>query len=269
MTDNDNKVLTVDNLSLGYTDGRGDKVAVLRDVSLAIRAGEVIGLVGESGCGKSTLALALLGFLRSGGEVLGGRICYRQQSLFELPATELARLRGGQIALIPQNAGQSLTPTMTLQAQLCEALQLHSDLPASEHRARAIELLTLVRLPSPAALLSRYPHQLSGGQQQRVAIAMALAGEPEVLLLDEPTTGLDVTTQAHILELLRELRQRLGTTMVFVSHDLGVIARVSDRIAVMYAGEMVELGACAEVLRQPAHPYTCLLYTSPSPRDRG
>lgn len=251
-----NTVLRVDNLSLGYTDGQGNKVAVLRDVSLDIQRGEVIGLVGESGCGKSTLALALLGFLRSGGEVLGGTISYEQQSLFALPASELVRLRGGQIALIPQNAGQSLTPTMTLQAQLYEALQLHSDLPASAWQARAIELLTLVRLPSPAELLSRYPHQLSGGQQQRVAIAMALAGEPEVLLLDEPTTGLDVTTQAHILELLRELRQRLGTTMVFVSHDLGVIARVSDRIAVMYAGEMVELGDCAEVLRQPAHPYT-------------
>lgn len=253
---NTETVLSVENLSLGYTNGAGRKVAVLRDVSLQIRKGEVIGLVGESGCGKSTLALALLGFLRGGGEVLGGKIRYRNLSLFDLPEQDLADLRGGNIALIPQNAGQSLTPTMKLEAQLSEALKLHSDLPARQHRARAIELLTLVRLPSPEQLLDRYPHQLSGGQQQRVAIAMALAGEPEILLLDEPTTGLDVTTQAHILELLRELRQRLGTTMVFVSHDLGVIARISDRVAVMYAGEMIELGNCADILRNPAHPYT-------------
>ena len=249
-------LLQVNNLSLGYTNGKGSKVPVLRNVSLDIQAGEVIGLVGESGCGKSTLALALLGFLRGGGEVLGGKIRYRDTSLFDLNERKLSALRGGDIALIPQNAGQSLTPTLKLKTQLFEALKLHTDLPQYAYRQRAIELLTLVRLPSPEALLDRYPHQLSGGQQQRVAIAMALAGEPEILLLDEPTTGLDVTTQAHILELLRELRQRLGTTMVFVSHDLGVIARISDRVAVMYAGEIIELGASAEVLRQPAHPYT-------------
>ncbi|WP_027858114.1 dipeptide ABC transporter ATP-binding protein [Marinobacterium jannaschii] len=249
-------LMHVDNYSLGYSNSKGQLVSVLRNVSLQIRKGEAVGLVGESGCGKSTLALSMLGFLRSGSQVQSGAIRYRKQSLFELPEKELAKLRGGRIGLIPQNAGQSLTPTMTIGAQMIEALMLHSELAPSARPSRAIELLGLVRLPTPQQMMDRYPHQLSGGQQQRVAIAMALAGNPELLLLDEPTTGLDVTTQAHILELLRELRQKLGTTMVFVSHDLGVIARISDRVAVMYAGQVIELGDSGEVLRQPAHPYT-------------
>lgn len=258
---NDN-ILQVKQFSLGYSNSRGELVSVLRDVNLTISRGEAIGLVGESGCGKSTLALAMLGFLRDGSQVLGGSIHYHDQSLFDLPEKTLANLRGGRIGLIPQNAGQSLTPTMKIGAQLDEALALHSALPARQWRARSLELLALVRLPTPETLRGRYPHELSGGQQQRVAIAMALAGNPEVLLLDEPTTGLDVTTQAYILELLRDLRQRLGTTMVFVSHDLGVIARISDRVAVMYAGQLIELGDVAQVLCQPAHPYTCGLLGS-------
>ncbi|MCV6610738.1 MAG: ABC transporter ATP-binding protein [Amphritea sp.] len=249
-------ILEVKDFSLGYTAANNELVSVLRNVSLDIEAGEAIGLVGESGCGKSTLALAMMAFLRSGSQVQNGQIRYHGSNLFEKTEKQLGKLRGGKIGLIPQNAGQSLTPTMKIHAQLAEALRLHSDLPRSTWHQRSLELLKQVRLPAPDAMLQRYPHQLSGGQQQRVAIAMALAGSPDLLVLDEPTTGLDVTTQAHILELLCNLRQELGMTMVFVSHDLGAVARISDRIAVMYAGEIIELGSCADVLRTPAHPYT-------------
>ncbi|RVU31137.1 ABC transporter ATP-binding protein [Neptunomonas marina] len=251
-----NSILHVQDFSLGYRNRAGDLVSVLRHINLEIRQGESIGLVGESGCGKSTLALAMMAFLRGGSEVISGQIDFHGGNLFTLSSAKLASLRGGKVGLIPQNAGQSLTPTMKIEAQLTEALRLHSNVPSKQWRQRAIELLQQVRLPAPEAMLARYPHQLSGGQQQRVAIAMALAGNPELLVLDEPTTGLDVTTQAHILELLRSLRLEMGMTMVFVSHDLGAVARISDRIAVMYAGEIIELGRCADVLRTPAHPYT-------------
>ena len=214
-------ILEVKDFSLGYTAANNQLVSVLHNVSLQIKKGEAIGLVGESGCGKSTLALAMMAFLRSGSQVQSGEIRYHGDNLFEKSEKKLAKLRGGLIGLIPQNAGQSLTPTMKIGAQLFEALQLHSDVPRNQWQQRAIELLKQVRLPAPEAMLDRYPHQLSGGQQQRVAIAMALAGSPDLLVLDEPTTGLDVTTQAHILELLGNLRAELGMTMVFVSHDLG------------------------------------------------
>ena len=180
----------------------------------------------------------------------------------------LEDIRGGDLALIPQNAGQALTPTSRVGRQIEESVRLHSALPPERRRERVIELLSQVRLPQPEELLERYPHELSGGQQQRVAIAMALAGEPEVLLLDEPTTGLDVTTQAHVLELLRDLAAETGTAMVYVSHDLGAVARVSDRIAVMYAGEIVLQGPARQVLRNPAHPYARgLLLSIPKLRE--
>ena len=172
-----------------------------------------------------------------------------------MDARALQDIRGGELALIPQNAGQSLTPTSRIGRQIDESVKLHTRLTREQRRERVIELLFQVRLPQPEELLERYPHELSGGQQQRVAIAMALAGAPDVLLLDEPTTGLDVTTQAHILELLRDLAAETGTAMVYVSHDLGAIARVSDRMAVMYAGELVLEGPARQVLKQPAHPY--------------
>ncbi len=250
------KVLEVTNFSLGYSNREGDIISVLRNISLNIKKGETVGLVGESGCGKSTLALAMMAYMRSGSRVQNGQIHYHGKNLFEKKPAKLQKLRGGKIGLIPQNAGQSLTPTQKIKAQLAEALKLHTKLPRNQWYERSLELLKQVRLPAPDAMLERYPHQLSGGQQQRVAIAMALAGKPDLLILDEPTTGLDVTTQAHILELLCNLRRELGMTMVFVSHDLGAVARISDRIAVMYAGEIIELGSCADVLRQPAHPYT-------------
>jgi peptide/nickel transport system ATP-binding protein len=248
-------IIDIQDLSVGFTGRNGAERAVLRNIDLQVRRGEAVGLVGESGSGKSTLALAAMGYLKTGLRLLGGQALFSGESMFALPRSALQALRGGRIALIPQNSGQSLTPTLRIGAQLAEALRLHSRLPADAHPPRIIELLTRVRLPDPGAIVRRYPHELSGGQQQRVAIAMALAGEPEALLLDEPTTGLDVTTQAHILELLREINAETGTAMVYVSHDLGAIARVCDRVAVLYAGEVVLQGTTRQVLATPLHPY--------------
>ena len=248
-------LVEVKNLGIGFTSQAGLVLPILRNIDLAVGAGETIGLVGESGCGKSTLALAMMGYLKTGLHVLEGTSLFRGRNVFDMDERALEDIRGGKLALIPQNAGQSLTPTSRIGRQIEESVRLHTKLAREQRRERVVELLTQVRLPQPGNLLKRYPHELSGGQQQRVAIAMALAGEPDVLLLDEPTTGLDVTTQAHILELLRDLAAETGTALVYVSHDLGAIARVSDRIAVMYAGELVLEGPARRVLTQPAHPY--------------
>lgn len=249
-------LLQISNLSIGYRARDGQVRPVLRDVSLAIGRAERLGIVGESGCGKSTLALALLGFMRSGGMLLHGAVHFDGIDLFGLATAKLQQLRGSRIALVPQNAGQALTPSMPVGAQIEEILLMHRRIERSAARIQTVELLAQVRLPNAASLARRYPHELSGGQQQRVAIAMALAGEPELLVLDEPTTGLDVTTQAHILDLLDEICERSGAAMVYVSHDLGVIARASERLAVMYAGEVVEAGATADLFAAQRHPYT-------------
>jgi len=248
-------LLEIQGLGVGFTDRAGRVREVLRDVDLSVHAGQTLGLVGESGSGKSTLALAAMAYLKPGLRRTAGAVRFEGQDLFDLPEAALQRLRGGVIGLVPQNAGQALTPTSRVARQIDESLQLHTALGADARRARVLELLEQVRLPQPAVLARRYPHELSGGQQQRVAIAMALAGGPRLLLLDEPTTGLDVTTQAHVLDLLRELHRSTGMTMVYVSHDLGAIARVCDRVSVMYAGELVLEGPARAVLTQPAHPY--------------
>lgn len=248
-------VIDIQGLSVGFTGRSGATLPVLRDVSLSVRRGESIGIVGESGSGKSTLALAAMGYLKQGLRKLGGEVCFNGIDMFARTRAELEAIRGGQLGLVPQNSGQSLTPTTRVGRQMCEALRLHCDLPESDLIPRAVDLLGQVRLPDPEVIMQRFPHELSGGQQQRVAIAMALAGEPEALLLDEPTTGLDVTTQAHILELLRDLAAERQMAMVYVSHDLGVIARCCDRVAVMYAGEIVLEGPTRRMLRDPPHPY--------------
>ncbi len=251
----DDPLVKVKNLSVGFTSQAGLVIPILRNIDLAVGEGETIGLVGESGCGKSTLALAMMGYLKTGLRALEGESLFQGRNVFDMDDSALEEIRGGELALIPQSAGQALTPTSRIGRQIDESVMLHTKLAKEQRRERVIDLLLQVRLPQPEDLLERYPHEISGGQQQRVAIAMALAGEPDVLLLDEPTTGLDVTTQTHILELLRDLAAETGTAMVYVSHDLGAIARVSHRIAVMYAGEIVLEGPARQVLRRPAHPY--------------
>lgn len=248
-------LVEIDDLTIGYHTKSGKLVHVLRNVSFSIKAGETLGLVGESGCGKSTLGQAMMGFLRPGSKLLAGNVRFSEMDMFKLPPRQLERIRGNQMALIPQNAGESLTPTLRIGKQIVEAIELHTDLSGNEANERMVALLGQVRLPQPEVMAKRYPHELSGGQQQRVVVAMALAAEPDMLVLDEPTTGLDVTTQAHVLELLRDIVSQMGTAMMYISHDMGVIARVSDRVALMYAGEIVEDATAAEMFRAPAHPY--------------
>jgi len=248
-------LVNIDNLSIGYYNKLGVLKYVLKDVFLQIKAGETLGLVGESGCGKSTLGQAMMGYLRSGSQVLEGSVHFAGHDMFALSVKQLESIRGNKIALIPQNAGKALTPTMRIGKQIIEAIVLSTGSPKDLAKSRMLELLGSVRLPHPEVMAERYPHELSGGQQQRVVIAMALAGKPDMLVLDEPTTGLDVTTQAHILELLRDIVSKSGTAMMYISHDLGVIARVSDRIALMYAGEIVEDAATVDMFKLPAHPY--------------
>ncbi|MEM9776771.1 MAG: ABC transporter ATP-binding protein [Chloroflexota bacterium] len=256
------KLVDIRNLSIGYTTKYGKLVHVLRDVNVQIAPGETLGLVGESGSGKSTLGQAMMGFLRSGSRVLNGEVYYDGHEMFSLSPKELESIRGRKIALIPQNAGQSLTPTIRIGKQIVEALELNANIKGAEAHDRAVELLGQVRLPTPPEIAMRYPHELSGGQQQRVAVAMALAGGPDMLVLDEPTTGLDVTTQAYLLELLSDVIKEMGTAMMYISHDLGVIARVSDRVCVMYAGEVVEENTARNIFKAPQHTYTQSLLDS-------
>jgi peptide/nickel transport system ATP-binding protein len=197
-----------------------------------------------------------MGYVKHGLFTMSGECLFNSLNLLDLSNNELEKIRGRKIAMIPQNAGQSLTPNLKIGYQIEEALKLHTNLNENERKNRISELLNNVRLPSPDVMALRYPHELSGGQQQRVAVAMALAGNPELLLLDEPTTGLDVTTQAHVLELLKDIAKDTGTSMVYVSHDLGAIAQVCDRVIVMYAGEIVLEGPVRKILKEPIHPYT-------------
>lgn len=255
-------LLRLEKVCVGYQSADGEPVLLVNEADLTLDPGETLGVVGESGCGKSTLLLSIMGHYKPGLKRLSGGVLFEGQDPDQASVEALQRLRGGGMALIPQNAGQALTPTLKISAQMVEALQLHSEVPATHWKNKSIELFERVQLPSPEKLLDRYPHELSGGQQQRVAIAMALAGSPRLLLLDEPTTGLDVTTQAQVLQLLSEISETTQTAMVFVSHDIGVIAKTCQKIAVMYAGEIIEAGTQETVMAQPGHPYTQALLAS-------
>ncbi len=251
-----NLVQEINNLTIGFQSQKGDQISILKNISTRINKGETVGIVGESGSGKSTLALAMMGYVKQGLFTIDGECLFHSNNLLKMKNKELEGIRGRKIAMIPQNAGQSLTPNLKIGYQIDEALRLHTDLNKNQRDKKISELLNKVRLPSPETMAQRYPHELSGGQQQRVAVAMALAGSPELLLLDEPTTGLDVTTQAHVLELLNFIAKDTGTSMVYVSHDLGAIAQVSDRVIVMYSGEIVLDGPVKNILKNPIHPYT-------------
>nr|WP_209068168.1 ABC transporter ATP-binding protein [Arthrobacter pigmenti] len=228
-------------------------VPVVQDVEFSIAAGESFGLVGESGSGKSTVARTLLAELRTGSKILGGEVRVDGQNVFDLDGQALRQLRGGTVALVAQNAGQSLTPSMQVGKQVREALESHG---ISGGRRRVLELLDQVRLPRVAELARRYPHQLSGGQQQRVSIAMAIAARPKVLVLDEPTTALDVVTQAAVLRLIEDLRSELNVAALIVSHDLGVVSGMADRVAVMRDGRILENQATAGLFARPEQEYT-------------
>ena len=249
-------VQQINNLTIGFQSQKGEQISILKNITTTINKGETVGIVGESGSGKSTLALAMMGYVKHGLFTISGECMFHSNNLLDMKNKELESIRGRKIAMIPQNAGQSLTPNLKIGYQIDEALRLHTNLKKNERDKKISELLNKVRLPSPETMAQRYPHELSGGQQQRVAVAMALAGSPELLLLDEPTTGLDVTTQAHVLELLNFIAKDTGTSMVYVSHDLGAIAQVSDRVIVMYSGEIVLDGPVRSILKNPIHPYT-------------
>jgi peptide/nickel transport system ATP-binding protein len=249
-------IIRVSNLKVAYRQN-DSWLRVLHGVDFTIGRGEVFGLVGESGCGKSTVGLQLLGYRHPRMRAEGGQVLFRDVDLLALRRRDLDRLRGDRIGFVPQNPTTALNPGIRVGRQVAETLLLHKR-ASGEAKAmdRAAELFELVGLPEPRNLLSRYPHQLSGGQQQRVCIAMATACDPDLVVLDEPTTGLDVTTQEQIIALLVDLRARLGTAMLYVTHDLGLLAQIVDRVGVMYAGSIVETAPAGELFGAPRHPYT-------------
>ena len=248
-------LLAVDRLSVAFP-GAGSDVAVVRELSFEIAPGEFLGLVGESGCGKSVTALALLRLVPEPGRITGGRITLGGDDLLALPEPEIRKVRGGRIGMIFQEPMAALNPVLTVGFQIAEAVRVHHPLSRREAREEARRLLERVAIPAPAERLKDYPHQLSGGQLQRVMIAIALAAGPELLVADEPTTALDVTVQAQILELLEELRDKLGLAVLLITHDLAVVAETCDRVVVMYAGQGVEEASVERLFAGPAHPYT-------------
>jgi peptide/nickel transport system ATP-binding protein len=248
-------VLDVRNLTVAY-EHQGALLTAVRDIHLQIQAGQTYGLVGESGSGKSTLALAIMGYLGGNGRVLSGSIRFDDQDLLSLADNQLRRIWGKEIAFVPQDPQSSLNPSMRIGEQIAEILRRHFNMDRREALARAEELLQMVRVPDPDRVVRSFPHQISGGMQQRVLIAMALSTEPRLLILDEPTTGLDVTTQAAILELFRELTGDRQTAVLYVSHNLGVVATLCDQVAVLYAGELVEDAPVTQLFSSPYHPYS-------------
>lgn len=226
-------------------------------VTLSVDRGEILGIVGESGSGKSLTATAIMGLLpRIGGQVAGGTIRFDGTDLVGLPERHLRRLRGGRIALITQNPMTSLDPMMRIGSQIDQAARLHLGLSRSAARVRSLELMTDLRIPDPASVYDLFPHQLSGGMKQRIGIAMALAGDPELLIADEPTTALDVTVQAQIVQILVDLVRQRGLGLILITHDMGVVAQACDRVAVMYCGRVVELAEVNALFERPRHPYT-------------
>ncbi len=262
-------LLEVRDLCVEFPTRRGT-LRALEGVSFDIAPGEILGIVGESGAGKSLTGAAIIGLLEPPGRVCGGQILLEGQRIDDLPAEAMRRLRGKQIGAIFQDPLTSLNPLYTVGHQLVETLRTHLPLSAVQARERAIELLRQTGIPAPEARLGQYPHEFSGGMRQRVVIALALAGEPKLIIADEPTTALDVAVQAQIIRLLRGVTQAHGASVMLITHDMGVIAETCDRVAVMYAGRIVEIGPVAEVIHHPAHPYTVGLMASvPSLADEG
>ena len=258
--------LLVDNLEVAYT-VRGIDRAVLRGVSFSIAPGEAYGLVGESGCGKSTTAYASMRYLPRNGKILSGKVLVDGDDVTNMTGSQLQHFRATEASMVYQDPAQAMNPSIKIGRQLIESFTLLGR-SKSDATNDALQALRRVRIADPERVMDRYPFQLSGGMQQRVVIAMALACDPKLLVLDEPTTGLDATVEAEVLDLVRVLREETNAAVLMIAHNLGIIRSLCDRVGVMYAGQIVEEGPCREVFDDPQHPYTCLLYTSPSPRDR-
>jgi len=248
-------ILAVRDLAIVYATRQGDVPAV-RGVSFDIQRGETLGIVGESGCGKSTVAFGIVNFLGANGRIVSGEILFQGQNLVGKSEGDLRKIRGDRIAMVYQDPMQALNPSMRLGDQMAEVLIVHRGMDRKAAEAKCIQMLERVYMPDAANVMKRYPHQISGGQQQRVVIAMALLNDPALLIMDEPTTALDVTVEAAVLDLIADLQRDFDTAIMYISHNLGVIARVADRVAVMYAGEMVERAAVADIFLRPSHPYT-------------
>jgi oligopeptide/dipeptide ABC transporter ATP-binding protein len=248
-------MLEVSHLTTVFDLAAGPATAV-DDVSLEIRRGETLGLVGESGSGKSVTALSILRLVRSPGRIAGGQVVFKGRDLLMLSESEMRKVRGAEISLIFQEPMTALNPVFTIGDQIGEALLVHGRTTRREAKTRAIELLEAVRIPNAHTRVGDYPHQLSGGMRQRVLIAMAIACKPSLVVADEPTTALDVTIQAEILDLLREMKTTLNLSLLLITHDLGVVAETADRVAIMYAGRIVEHGPVRSIFHSPQHPYT-------------
>ncbi len=249
------ELLEIDNLKTYFYTWAGIVKAV-DGVSIKVNEGETLGLVGESGSGKSVTALSILGIVPKPGKIIGGKILYKSENLLEKKEIEMEKIRGKEIAYIFQDPATSLNPVFNIASQLVEVIRRHQNVTKEEALKRAIELFKLVEIPDPESKIWNYPHQLSGGMKQRMAVARALSCQPGLLLADEPTTALDVTIQAQILDLLKNLKQKLGMAMILITHDMGVVADVADRITVLYAGRVCESASTRTIFYKPMHPYT-------------
>jgi oligopeptide/dipeptide ABC transporter ATP-binding protein len=260
-------VLSVRDLRVQFS-GEDGVVKAVDGVSFDVFQNEVLGIVGESGSGKSVTSMAILGLLPKNARV-SGQVVYRGQDLLQLREREMQPLRGARIAMVFQDALAALNPVYTVGAQVAEAISVHRELPKEELRERVLELLDLVGIPNPRARAEQYPHEFSGGMRQRAMIAMSLANDPDVLIADEPTTALDVTIQAQVLDVLERVQDRTSSAIILITHDLGVVAGVADRVVVMYAGRHVEMGTVDEIFYESRHPYTLSLMASLPRLDRG
>jgi len=257
------ELLRVSDLQTHYVSFGGSRVVKAVDgISFTLDDGETLGIVGESGCGKTTTCLSIVGLLPAGASIVGGRIDFAGADLAQMSQRQIRRVRGAQIAMILQDPMASLNPLFSIYTQVCEPAYYHLGVRGRSLRARVGELLRSVRIPSPAMRMREYPHQMSGGMRQRIVGAIALSGGPKLIIADEPTTNLDVTIQAQYLDLLKDLQQETGVAVIFVTHNLGIVARMCDKLAVMYAGKIVEAGSVRDLFNAPKHPYTKALIGS-------
>ena len=263
-------LLELDNLSTHYVSSKGTRVVrAVQDISLTIQAGETLGIVGESGSGKSTLALTIMRVLPPAARIVSGRMLFEGEDLVQKSDEEMRDIRGKRIAMLVQDPMASLNPLFTIGNQVAEPIIVHEGAPRQTAWKRAVNLLKAVRIPSPEARVNQYPHEMSGGMRQRIVGAIGIACEPRLLIADEPTTSLDLTIQAQYLNLLRDLQREHGLALIFITHNLGIVAKMCDNLAVMYAGRVIEYGPVSRIFNDPVHPYTQSLAEFDPAHDRG